>query len=74
MYSELSHSTLRGSAGGVGNESIHYPTNMKPLVSLYGIIADLRREHPTPATMQTLDMVVAELGRTRDNLHDAAVS
>lgn len=44
---------------------------MKPLVSLYGIIADLRREHPTPATMQTLDMVVAELGRTRDNLHDA---
>ncbi len=24
-------------------------------VSLYGIIADLRREHPTPATMQTLD-------------------
>ncbi len=44
---------------------------MKPLVSLYGIIADLRREHPTPATMQTLDMVVSELGRTRDNLHDA---
>lgn len=44
---------------------------MSPLVSLYGIIADLRREHPTPATMQTLDMVVAELGRTRDNLHDA---
>lgn len=44
---------------------------MKPLVSLYGIVADLRREHPTPATMQTLDMVVAELGRTRDNLHDA---
>jgi hypothetical protein len=44
---------------------------MDPLVSLYGIIADLRRENPTPATMQTLDMVVAELGRTRDNLHDA---
>jgi hypothetical protein len=40
-------------------------------VSLYGIIADLRREHPTPAAMQTLDMVVAELGRTRDNLKDA---
>jgi hypothetical protein len=44
---------------------------MNSPVSLYGIIADLRREHPTPATMQTLDMVVAELGRTRDNLHDA---
>jgi hypothetical protein len=40
-------------------------------VSLYGIIADLRREHPTPAATQTLDMVVAELGRTRDNLKDA---
>jgi len=40
-------------------------------VSLYGIIADLRREHPTPAAMQTLDMVVAELGRTRDNLKEA---
>jgi hypothetical protein len=40
-------------------------------VSLYGIIADLRREHPTSATTETLDMVVAELGRTRDNLKEA---
>ena len=40
-------------------------------VSLYGIIADLRREHPTPAATETLDMVVAELGRTRDNLKEA---
>jgi len=40
-------------------------------MTLYGIIADLRRKHPTPAAMQTLDMVVAELGRTRDNLKDA---
>jgi len=40
-------------------------------VTLYGIIADLRREHPTPAAMQTLDMAVAELGRTRDNLKEA---
>lgn len=45
---------------------------MNPDVSVYGIIADLRREHPTPAAMQTLDMVVAELGRTRDNLKEAA--
>jgi hypothetical protein len=40
-------------------------------VTLYGIIADLRREHPTPAATQTLDMAVAELGRTRDNLKEA---
>jgi hypothetical protein len=40
-------------------------------VSLYDIIADLRREHPTPAAMEMLDMVVAELGRTRDNLKAA---
>jgi hypothetical protein len=40
-------------------------------VTLYGIIADLRRAHPTPAVMQTLDLVVAELGRTRDNLKEA---
>jgi hypothetical protein len=40
-------------------------------VSLYGIIADLRRENPTPAAAQTLDLVVAELGTTRDNLKDA---
>jgi hypothetical protein len=45
---------------------------MNPDVSVYGIIADLRREHATPAAMQTLDMVVAELGRTRDNLKEAA--
>jgi len=43
---------------------------MNPDVSVYGIIADLRREHPTPAAMQTLDMVMAELGRTRDNLKE----
>jgi len=47
---------------------------MNPDVSLYGIIADLRREHPTPAAMQTLDMVVAELSRTRDNLKEAVAN
>jgi hypothetical protein len=40
-------------------------------VSLYGIVADLRREHPTPGATETLDMVVAELGKTRDNLKEA---
>src|SRR5579864_3662982 len=40
-------------------------------MSLYGIIGDLRREHPTPAASKTLDVVVAELGRTRDNLRVA---
>ena len=43
-------------------------------MTLYGIIADLRREHPTPAAMQTLDMVVAELGKTRDNLKEAVAN
>ena len=47
---------------------------MNPDVSLYGIIADLRREHPSPATTATLDMVVAELGRTRDNLKEAVAN
>jgi hypothetical protein len=47
---------------------------MNPEVSLYGIIADLRREHPTAAATETLDMVVAELGRTRDNLKDAVAA
>jgi hypothetical protein len=40
-------------------------------VTLYGIIADLRREHPTRAAMETLDLIVAELGKTRDNLKEA---
>lgn len=40
-------------------------------VTLYDIIADLRREHPTPAATETLDLVVAELGKTRDNLKSA---
>jgi hypothetical protein len=43
-------------------------------VTLYGIIADLRREHRTPAAMQTLDLVVAELGKTRDNLKEAVAN
>lgn len=44
------------------------------LVSIYGIVADLRREHPTPAASETLDLVVTELGRTRDNLKDAVAA
>ncbi|HLZ94480.1 MAG TPA: hypothetical protein VKT20_04020 [Candidatus Dormibacteraeota bacterium] len=40
-------------------------------MTLYDLIADLRREHPTPAARDTLDLVVAELGRTRDNLKSA---
>ena len=40
-------------------------------MNLYDIIADLRREHQTPAATETLDMVVAELGRTRDNMKSA---
>jgi hypothetical protein len=40
-------------------------------VTLYDLIADLRREHPTPAATQTLDLVVAGLGKTRDNLKSA---
>jgi hypothetical protein len=43
-------------------------------VTLYDIIADLRREHPTPAATETLDMVVAELGKTRDNLKSAVAA
>ena len=43
-------------------------------MTLYGIIADLRRGHPTPAAMQTLDLVVAELGKTRDNLKEAVAN
>lgn len=41
------------------------------MASLYGIIADVRREHPTPAASKTLDILTGELGRTRDNLRDA---
>ena len=43
-------------------------------MTLYGIIADLRREQPTPAAMQTFDLVVAELGKTRDNLKEAVAN
>ncbi|HEY0831292.1 MAG TPA: hypothetical protein VGE99_09115 [Candidatus Dormibacteraeota bacterium] len=43
-------------------------------MTLYGIIADLRREHPTAAAMQTLDLLVAELGKTRDNLKEAVAN
>jgi hypothetical protein len=43
-------------------------------VTVYDLIADLRREHPTPAASETLDMVVAELGRTRDNLKAAVAN
>lgn len=43
-------------------------------MSLYGIVADLRRENPTPTATQTLDLVLAELGGTRDNLKTAVAN
>jgi hypothetical protein len=41
------------------------------MANLYDVIAELRREHPTPAASRTLDLVVSELGQTRDNLRTA---
>ncbi|HET7379170.1 MAG TPA: hypothetical protein VFJ24_03920 [Gaiellales bacterium] len=43
-------------------------------MTLYDLIADLRRKHPTPAATETLDSVVAELGKTRDNLKSAVAN
>ena len=41
--------------------------------TLYDLIAELRREHQTPSAAKTLDLVVVELGQTRDNLRLALV-
>jgi hypothetical protein len=41
------------------------------MATLYDIISELRREHQTPTASKTLDLVVAELGETRDNLRKA---
>jgi hypothetical protein len=43
-------------------------------MTLYELIGDLRREHPTPSASRTLDLVTAELGRTRDNLRQAVTN
>jgi hypothetical protein len=43
-------------------------------VTLYDLIADLRRKYPTPAATESLDAVVVELGRTRDNLKAAVTA
>ena len=40
-------------------------------MTLYDIIAELRREHTGPEATRTLDLAVTELGRTRDNLRQA---
>jgi hypothetical protein len=40
-------------------------------MTLYDLIADMRREHPSEATSKTLDLVMIELGHTRDNLREA---
>jgi hypothetical protein len=41
------------------------------MATLYDIISELRREHQTPSASRTLDLVVVELGQTRDNLKRA---
>ena len=41
------------------------------MATLYDIISDLRREYSTPSASRTLDLVVTELGETRDNLERA---
>ncbi|HLQ61578.1 MAG TPA: hypothetical protein VK131_06930 [Candidatus Acidoferrales bacterium] len=40
-------------------------------MTLYDLIADLRREHPTASASKALDLVTAELGHSRDNLREA---
>jgi hypothetical protein len=40
-------------------------------MTLYDIIADLRREHANETAAKTLDVVMVELGHTRDNLRQA---
>jgi hypothetical protein len=41
------------------------------MATLYDIISELRRENPSPSVSKTLDLVVSELGQTRDNLRRA---
>lgn len=40
-------------------------------MTLYDIIADLRRENANESAARTLDLVMVELGKTRDNLRRA---
>jgi len=40
-------------------------------MTLYDIIADLRREHADETASRTLDLVLIELGHSRDNLREA---
>jgi hypothetical protein len=40
-------------------------------MTLYDIIADLRREHANETASKTLDLVMIELGHSRDNLREA---
>jgi hypothetical protein len=40
-------------------------------MTLYDLIADLRREHANETASKTLDLVMIELGHTRDNLREA---
>ncbi len=40
-------------------------------MTLYDIIADLRREHANETASKTLDLVMIELGHSRDNLRDS---
>src|SRR5438093_6646431 len=55
------------SAGRAGQAAI----NRSGMPSLYDIISDLRRTYQTPSAARTLDLVVAELGQTQDNLKAA---
>jgi hypothetical protein len=43
-------------------------------MTLYEVISELRRENPTPSASRTLDIVTAELGRTRENLRRAVAN
>jgi len=40
-------------------------------MTLYDILADLRREHANETASKTLDLVMIELGHSRDNLREA---
>jgi hypothetical protein len=57
--------------GGDSTVSVERITDTEQRASLYAIIDQLRREHPSGSAIRTLDMVVRELGYTQDNLREA---
>jgi len=76
MYTQLFGCSNTAGDAGVSSVSIDIEeiVILRLHMTLYDVIAVVRREHQSDADAKTLDLLMVELGKSRDNLQSAVAN